>query len=376
LSAFNWTNKKKITMTAKENNNQQQLVSSVIDSGLCAGCGACVGLCPYMRNEKTDTVALFKCDLDDGRCYRYCPRTPTQLDELQKGMFSAAHLTEEVGAFQGLYMTRALDPEIREKAQHGGTVSALLSLALAEGMIDACVITGQDDKMLPKSLTAKTKAEILAAAGSKFANAPTVAEFNRASVEGDDRLGVVATPCQALALAKMKANPAEKDAARMGRLKLVIGLFCGWTLDWRKLRSLVAEAVGGDEILALDIPPSKHACMQVTTSKGITEIPIDQVDTCVRNNCDYCGDMTAEFSDLSVGSARSKEGWEVDKGWNQVIVRSAAGEKLLNLAREKNILEFKEVPEQNITKLKAAALNKKKNGTEALAKLENSSIHQ
>ncbi len=38
--------------------------------------------------------------------------------------------------------------------------------------------------------------------------------------------------------------------------------------------------------------------------------------------------MTAEFCDLSVGGARSADGWDVDKGWNQVIVRSDKGEQL------------------------------------------------
>ncbi len=62
--------------------------------------------------------------------------------------------------------------------------------------------------------------------------------------------------------------------------------------------------------------------------------------------------MTAEFCDLSVGGARSADGWDIDKGWNQVIVRSEKGEQLLKLAREKGILEFKEVPETGLDKIK------------------------
>ena len=356
-------------MTEKATIRQPHISSSVIDTGLCTGCGACVGLCPYLRTHRGDTIMLFDCDREDGRCRRYCPRTQTDLDDLHQALFDASDMTSELGAFRGLYMTRAADPAIQSRAQHGGTVTALTCLALEEGLIDGWVVTLEEALMLPKSTTAFSRADLLVAAGSKFGNAAAVAEFNRVSVERGGPLGVVATPCQALALAKMRSHPAEEDAARVARLKLVIGLFCGWTLDWRKLRELVLTAVKGEDIRGVDIPPSGHACMQVETSGGVIDIPIDQVNNCVRGCCDYCTDMTAEFADISVGSARSPEGWNVDRHWNQVIVRTTAGEHLLRLAREKGILEFKEVPPENLAKLKSAAMGKKRSGQSNLGRL-------
>jgi coenzyme F420 hydrogenase subunit beta len=99
--------------------------------------------------------------------------------------------------------------------------------------------------------------------------------------------------------------------------------------------------------------------MEVYTSEGTVEVPIKDVLACVRPSCNYCPDMTAEFADISVGSSRSPEGWEVDRGWNQVIVRTVVGEELLNVAREEGVLEFKAVPQGNLEKLKAASMNKK-----------------
>ena len=331
-------------MTEQKIIRQANVSSSVIDTGLCTGCGGCVGLCPYLKSHRGATVALFECDRTDGRCRRYCPRLETDWDKVSQTLFDPAELTRQIGAFKGLYLTRATDSGIRLKSQHGGTVSALVCLALEQGLIDGCVVAKEEMPMLPQSITAVTRDQVLAAAGSKFGSAPSVAEFNRVSAQGTGPLGVVATPCQAQALARMRTNPAEEDAPRIARLKLVIGLFCGWTLDWRQLRQMVLQAAGGKPILGMDIPPSSHACMQVTTSDGMIEIPIDQVNTCVRECCDYCTDMTAEFADISVGSARSPEGWEVDRHWNQVIVRTQSGQALLSLAREKGILEFKTSP--------------------------------
>ena len=66
-------------------------------------------------------------------------------------------------------------------------------------------------------------------------------------------------------------------------------------------------------------------------------------------------DMTAEFADVSVGGARSAEGWDVDKGWNQLIVRTAKGQQLVDLAREKGVLEFRSFGDEEA---EAAALDK------------------
>ena len=63
---------------------------------------------------------------------------------------------------------------------------------------------------------------------------------------------------------------------------------------------------------------------------------------------------------MRVSSARSPLGWEVDKGWNQVLVRSAAGQGLLDLAREQGVLEFREVPQGNLEKLVAASRKKRR----------------
>jgi coenzyme F420 hydrogenase subunit beta len=109
--------------------------------------------------------------------------------------------------------------------------------------------------------------------------------------------------------------------------------------------------------------------MQVETGSGMIEIPLEQVNGCIRGCCDYCTDMTAEFADISIGSARSPEGWDVDRHWNQVIVRTKAGEELLSLAREKGILEFKKVPPANLSKLKSAAMGKRRRGESNLRDL-------
>jgi len=143
-------------------------------------------------------------------------------------------------------------------------------------------------------------------------------------------------------------------------LRLVVGLFCGWALDWRRLSGLLAKNMDPGRVTGMDIPPSAHHTLEVTVGSGTVRIPLDEVIPCVRDACRTCPDMTAEFSDLSVGSARLPGGWDEARHWNQVIVRTARGAELLELARRRGALEFREVPAGNLERLKAAALRKKR----------------
>ena len=150
---------------------------------------------------------------------------------------------------------------------------------------------------------------------------------------------------------------------------LVFGLFCGWGLDWEGIHALAAQYADPSQVDHMDIPPSKYHSLELRQNGETISVDLDEVTPLVRSACHYCTDMTAEFSDISVGGARSADGWDVDKGWNQVIVRTEKGMQLLELARQKGILEFKELPESALDKLKSASKGKKRTGIKNLREL-------
>ena len=346
---------------------QKELIEEVHDTGLCTGCGACVNLCPYYATSMDKTVVKDVCDRAAGRCYAFCPRTPTDLASIRQQLFDPQDLTPELGAVKGFYLTRASDPGIRSIAQHGGTVTTLMALALAEGIIDTALLAEGGGATLPRGVAVSDAGEVSKLAKSKFIAAPMVEAFNMAAQSDAQKIGIVATPCQTLALAKMKMKPFPKNDSQIGKLHLTIGLFCGWVLSWRSFKELLDEKVHKQTVVSLDIPPSKYKTMQAETASGLVEIPLEEVEACVREACKFCTDVTAEFSDISVGSARLPDGWEVAKGWNQVIVRTATGEALMQLAKDRQVLEFRDVPDGNLEKLKQASVKKKKTALDNLA---------
>ena len=339
---------------------QKELEEQVFDARLCTGCGACVGLCPYQTLYHDRTVILHACDLAQGRCYAACPRTPTDRAALQRMLYDETDCTPELGAVKGFFITRATDEDVRRRAQHGGTVTALIALALREGLIDAAILAEKGKGLLPRSVTI-TDADTAGMPGrSRFVVSPTVAEFNRVCMGNSAKIGVVAMPCQALAFAKMRTQRASDAVNGIEKLHLVVGLFCGWALSWQKLVELLKKKTDFDRVLGMDIPPSRYHTLEVYTAGETLRISLDEVDPCVRESCRTCTDMTAEFSDLSVGSARLPEGWEEARSWNQVIVRTQRGMDLLELARHRGVIEFRETPPGNLEKLKAASLRKKR----------------
>jgi coenzyme F420 hydrogenase subunit beta len=345
------------------NNNpdrgQAALNSQVRETRFCTACGACVNLCPYQAFYQDEVVTLHDCDIQEGRCFAFCPRTPTDLEAMRVHLFDVQDLTPEIGPVRDYHIVRATDEKIRRQAQHGGTVTALLSLALKEKIIDTAVVTEGAERFTQQGVAVGKAAEIRKRGKSKFIAAGTVAAFNRTAQGEAQKIGVVATPCQVLALAKMRMKPIPEKDNHIDKLKLIIGLFCGWTLSWRKFTALLKARTSIEEITGMDIPPGKGQVV-VFTKTGTIAIPWEEIDPMVREGCRICLDTTAEFSDISVGSARLAEEWESLQSWNQVIVRTKTGQDLMDLARRKKILEFREVPDGVLEELKKAALNKKR----------------
>jgi coenzyme F420 hydrogenase subunit beta len=345
---------------ALEIRGQKELTAQVRDAGLCTGCGACVNLCPYQVFYQDRTIVLNACDIAAGRCHTFCPRTPVDLEALRARFFEASEFTPEIGPVKAFYITRAADDQLRRQAQHGGTVSALMSLALQEGLIDAAVVAEGRERFVHEGATVHQSEELRKRAKSKFIVSPTIAEFNRTARSQAQKIGVVVTPCQAFALAKMRFKPELTSGDNpIDKLKLVIGLFCGFTLSWAKLIDLLQTRTGLDEITGMEVPPGE-GMLEVFTTAGALRFPMDKVEPLVREACRYCIDTTAEYADLSVGSARFSENWEETRSWNQVVVRTLTGMKLMERARESGVLEFRDVPAGSLETLKKAALKKKK----------------
>jgi coenzyme F420 hydrogenase subunit beta len=335
------------------------LEEKVFDRGLCTACGACLSLCPYLRAWKGRVVKLDHCNLEEGRCFAYCPRTEVDLDGVYKSIFGKTYEEIEMGPVRRILMARAKDSLWTKKAQTGGVVSSLIDFALREGVIHAGILTPRDGDLLPQGRIIKGRKEILSCAGSSYVSGPTLEALNRGPWKGDERIGIVGLPCQVLALARMKTSTLEKRTP-IDRVDLVIGLFCTWALDYKPLMAFLNERVDARPIKKLNITPPPERILEVTSGGTLYRIPVDDIRSFIRPSCRVCLDMTAELSDISVGTVEGKE------GWNTVIVRTAKGENLLKRAKKAGVIETRPLPKDNLSHLKEASLLKKRRALDAL----------
>ncbi len=340
---------------------QDQLVQQVIAPGLCVACGACLGLCPHYLFMDGRVAAPDKCDLAEGRCLELCPVALEQ-DPAPRRAGLAADLGLEMeppmGPVLAAWQGRAQAPALKGKAQYGGVVTELLSLALEEDLVSEAVLTTSGKKGAPQGVLAKTRDEVLAAAGSIYAGGGALGELNRALASEDQHaLALVGLPCQVLAAAAMKTHPRYEAAKE--RLGLVIGLFCTMNLPARELRNLLSDEGVEGPVLKSDFPPPPAGIYQVWTEDGYHEVDIEKLRDIRFSGCGLCPDLTAEFTDLSVGACEGRPGLDT------ILVRSQAGADLVQRALEAGRLELEPADEESMEHLREAAANKRQRAAEA-----------
>ncbi|HMK75362.1 MAG TPA: Coenzyme F420 hydrogenase/dehydrogenase, beta subunit C-terminal domain [Thermodesulfobacteriota bacterium] len=325
----------------------------MIQKDLCTSCGACLSLCPYLQSWQGRLVKLDNCDLAEGRCFANCPRTQVNLETIYQEVFGQRYLNIELGLFKQVKMARASSPDIRKKSQTSGVVSALMEFALREEFIHGAVLTHRTGDHLPRGRVIRRPDEILSCAGSSYVAGPTLQALNQGPWEDTERIGVVGTPCQVLAMRKMGVSPLKKTSL-MDRVTLIVGLFCTWALTYEPFMKYLRNRVNGARIRKLDIIPPPERLLKVITDDDRTwNVPIDEIRPFIRTTCGICLDMTSELSDLSVGTV------EGIQGWNTVITRSDLGEEILSRAEAAGIVESQPLPKEYLKHLKEASLLKK-----------------
>ncbi|MEW5932834.1 MAG: Coenzyme F420 hydrogenase/dehydrogenase, beta subunit C-terminal domain [Bacillota bacterium] len=334
------------------------LARKVLQPGQCAGCGLCLDLCPYLQVVEEKVVMIHPCGLKEGDCYRVCPRTPTDWEEIDRSVFGAARADHVLGHHREILFARATAREIAAAGQYGGVVSALIAFALRRGEVRGAVLTAGAPSEMPRPALAENPEEALACAGSKYSAAPSLRALHEAAHRGLEPVAVVGRPCQVLAVRKLQTAQGLEAHHLAGRkFAWVIGLFCFWALDPAFYAFLRAKA-GDARILKVDFSPDS---LLVHTDRGLLSEPVDGVRGFVRPACRECFDPTSEFADVAVGST------EYDEAWNTLVVRSERGGALVRAAREAGVIEVKPYPPERLPLLRTAVLNKKLRTLEAQA---------
>ncbi len=324
---------------APEKLQWKHLYEEVVTTGLCTGCAGCVVVCPHDVLGYRDDQGIYKpFQLEDGfgpddcshgqkgctTCTRACPRFRAWEPEAEEFLFGRVRAAEEdAGIYKSIVLARAVDPVLHEAGQDGGLVSAILVYALEHDVIDAALVSylegdGTTWKAIPG--VARTRADVLAASGSRYTYSANTLAYDDAVEGGAERIALVGMSCQSSMLPVMKVRKVGKVGRR---LSLNIGLLCSKTFDDAIFTELFEARYG---LLRADIAKMNvKGAFQIWMKNGdYHEVPLKECHPFTREGCKRCPDFAAEHADISTG------GIGAFNDWTLTIVRTETGQELLD----------------------------------------------
>ena len=150
-----------------------------------------------------------------------------------------------LGTYKQITLGRSTDKQIQKISQDGGIVTALLSFALDEKIIDGAVVAGPSDEMWkPEPTVAMSSDEVLAAAGTKYTISPNNWVLKEAVRQyGLEKVGIVTIPCQTMGIRKMQSYPFGVRFLA-DKIALLTGIFCMENFPFASLQTFMSEKMG------------------------------------------------------------------------------------------------------------------------------------
>ena len=324
------------------------LWDEVITSGLCTGCAGCVVACPHDVLGYDDTLGVYKpfhLEAEDGpggcghgdrgctSCTRACPRFRSWETEIDGFLFKRSREDDEVaGISKDIILARATDKAVLDRGQDGGLVSAMLMFCLEKGYIDGALVSylegdGSTWKAIPG--VARTKEEVLAAAGSRYTYSANTMAYGQAVEMGLEKLALVGMSCQSSVPPVMGARKVGKVTKKFA---LNIGLLCSKTFDDAIFEELFEAKYGlkKADMVKMNI----KGVFQIWMKDGsYHEVNLKECHQWTRDGCMTCPDFAAEHADISTG------GIGAFNDWTLTIVRTDLGRKIIIEMLEAGLIE-------------------------------------
>jgi coenzyme F420 hydrogenase subunit beta len=312
---------------------------------MCGSCGGCVSFCsahelkaiemgkdgkPFFINEEN----CLKC----GICYDICPQIDIFDDELQEKFIWKL----PIGNYQRITIARAKNDEIRSLATDGGVVTSLLIYMLEQKIIDGAIVSKKAGAFNREPMIASSREDLLAAAGSRFAELSHVEELGKYTTYSQTlhglkglknmdltRIAVVGTPCQIHTIRKMQILNVLPSHV----VKFTIGLFCmeNFSFDELARQKLEEEMnINLNDIVKINI--KEDLIIDLKDGRRVN-IPFEDIDKLVRPACMVCTDFANDFADISVGGLGAPD------GYTTTMLRTDIGLKRYEEAIERGYIE-------------------------------------
>jgi len=275
-------------------------------------------------------------------CYYQCPNVEFSSNDVETFMHGRIRGPDEpIGIYRQAFVGRSSNSTIRDRAQDGGVVTALLAYALENKIIDAAVVAGRDEKWLARPKVAMKYDDLVQNAGTKYTPSPTLLGVRSAIDEyGKSKVGLVGTPCQIRAVRRIQTSPMGNRRLAQSMV-LSIGLFCMESYKYDALIENYLVSKGVDPTKLTKVGIKKGQFIATSGESEVLRVPLKEINQYVRGSCHRCDDFTAEYADISVGGVGCPE------GHSTIIARTQSGLDLLLGASRAGLVELRELKQDD-----------------------------
>ncbi len=338
------------------------LMEEVVKPGKCVGCAACVTICPvdvfdYVDEQPVETRA--SACVDCVLCVEACPVLRPPDNDMQEFIdLQEPSIDDGYGPYAyGLY-ARSTDPEILEKGQDGGIVSAIILHQMEKGAIKGAILGDvyPDNRQVGLHKLALSREEVLNCAASRYTYSPNTLALQEAMQQDIGPLAVVGVPCQIDGLRLQQNSSIRFSVSTWYRknITLTFGLFCSESFSNESIEKL-AEIIGEDPASIENINIKGGVIIRLE-NKEVKTVSLKRYREWARPACLYCLDYGAENADIGAG------GIGID-GWTYTLIRTKRGHAAFQAALADGWLETRPLSDEPRGEflMNRLSANKKKN---------------
>ena len=353
-----------------------QTIKEVVAARLCLGCGACAyasggayqmlddpgeGLRPVLLDAKAG-------DFKESDCLAVCPAVQVDFGILEsepKHPGWTADFGKEWGPIAKVWEGHASDPEIRFQGSSGGALTAIAAYCLERAGMEGVLHIRQspEDPMRNETRMSRTKAELLAAAGSRYSPASVcekLAEVETASAP----CVVIGKPVEIAAVRKAAAaNPALAE-----KLGVTLSFYCAETPPTSATTTLLSNLkVDAAELEELRYRgegwPGHFATRACGASEKIPHLTYRESWAFLQSfrpwSTQIWPDGGGELADISCGDPWYEEPDGINPGFSLVVARTRKGIDLIEGAIAAGYLTLEPAELWKIAASQKGLLNKK-----------------
>ena len=359
-------------------------IEPIVNNKLCTQCGTCIAVCPVdaigLDHHTTrgllpriDKACCTRC----GKCVTVCPGKALKMNDLQKDVFGKIPADPLFGHVLNVFSGHSTDQSVRYNGASGGVVSTILIELLKNKQINGALVVrmSHTHPLQPEIFIARNKEEIISAQQSKYLPVPINIGLKEILSDRGGKYAMVGLPCHLHGLRLIeKIFPCLR-----AQIILRIGLFCGFNPTMNSTKFLLRRAgvKHFEDVYEIkyrdgDWPCGFRAVMKDGSDRFLYPIEHFLFSHYIfeRHRCAMCRDHLCELADLSIGDE-----WRIDikssvGGWSFIVVRTPAGEKVLNRLVDQKKMYIEPSSSEVIYSGQRSSINFKKKGSFAFARIK------